>query len=91
MGEDHWHYASDIHGGAEQHHRHYDLENETGAVERRLREEVRELRGLLDNALERIAALEKSTPEARQAQAEADTAMADLRASGWSEYEDERP
>jgi len=26
MSEDHWHYVNDIHGAAEEHHRHYDLE-----------------------------------------------------------------
>ena len=58
---DHWHYASDIHGGAEQHHRHYDLENGDEAAQRdirRLQEDVRELRSLLDNALDRIGELE---------------------------------
>jgi hypothetical protein len=36
----------------------------------------------------RVKALEAQTPSARQAQYEADVAMADLRASGWSEEED---
>jgi hypothetical protein len=87
---DHWHYVSDIHGGAEKHHRHYDLENDTKSAHqdiRRLQEDVREPRSLLDGALERIRQLEGSTPEARQAQYEADVALADLAASG---YDDDR-
>jgi hypothetical protein len=52
-----------------------------------LEEHVRELRALLDGALERIQQLEASTPEARQAQYEADVAAADLAASG---YDDDR-
>jgi hypothetical protein len=31
---DHWHYADEIHGAADQHHRHYDLESEIGASAR---------------------------------------------------------
>ena len=85
---DHWHYAGDIHGGAEQHHRHYDLERDDETAQqdiRRLQEDVRELRSLLDNALDRIGDLENSTPEARQAQYEADVALADLAESGSGE------
>jgi len=44
---DHWHYADEIHGAAEQHHRHYDLENLVDG----LRED-------LNRALERIHELE---------------------------------
>jgi chromosome segregation ATPase len=88
---DHWHYASDIHGGAEQHHRHHDLEREDETAQRdirRLQEDVRELRSLLDSALDRISELEAATPEAQQAEYEADVAVADLAASG---YDDDRP
>ena len=58
---DHWHYAGDIHGGAEEHHRHYDLERDDETAQRDIRglqEDVRELRSLLDNALDRIGELE---------------------------------
>jgi hypothetical protein len=44
---DRWHYADEIHGAAEQHHRHYDLENLVDG----LRED-------LNRALERIHELE---------------------------------
>jgi hypothetical protein len=83
---DHWHYASDIHGGAEEHHRHYDLERQN----ERLHDELMQAVKRISNLEDRIASLEKSTPGARQAQHEADVAMADLRASGWSEEEDYR-
>ena len=46
---------------------------------------TRELRSLLDDALDRIGELENATPEARQAQYEADLAVADLAASGHDE------
>jgi hypothetical protein len=46
---------------------------------------VRELRSQLDGALGRIRQLEGSTPGARQAQHEADVAVADLAASGYDE------
>lgn len=45
---DHWHYADEIHGAADQHHRHYDLESLIDG----LRED-------LNRSLERIAALER--------------------------------
>jgi hypothetical protein len=48
-----------------------------------LRAAVRELRDQLDDALERIAGLEKQTPQARQLQLEADLATADFAASGY--------
>ena len=60
-GDGHWHYASDIHGGAEEHHRHYDLERDDEAAQReiqRLQRDVDELRSLLDVALGRIRQLE---------------------------------
>jgi hypothetical protein len=52
-----------------------------------LERETRELRTDLRDALERIRALEGSTPEARQARYQADVALADLAASG---YDDDR-
>ena len=95
---DHWHYVSDIHGGAEEHHRHHDLENAGEAAQRDirgLREDVRQLRARLDNALDRIGDLENSTPDARQAQYETDVALADLAESGFDEHygepEDDEP
>jgi len=43
---DHWHYSSDIHGGAEEHHRHHDIERELASLRNDmniLTERVREL------------------------------------------------
>ena len=48
MTADHWHYASDIHGGAEDHHRHHDTEREIEQLRRDLAaavERIRELEG----------------------------------------------
>jgi hypothetical protein len=48
MTADHWHYASDIHGGAAEHHRHYDTEREIEALRRELAaaaESIREMAG----------------------------------------------
>jgi hypothetical protein len=92
---DHWHYASEIHGGAEEHHRHYDEERELASVRRDLDHVIADLRAALD----RIGALEEQTPEARQAEYEADVAMADSEpwrdtladyhvASGGADYDD---
>jgi hypothetical protein len=47
-----------------------------------LRQDIRELRGQLETAITRIRALEAGTPQARQLQAEADLAAADLAESG---------
>jgi hypothetical protein len=55
---------------------------------RGLRQEIRELRGQLDITNESVRALERQTPQARQAEYEADLAAADLAASG---YDDDRP
>jgi hypothetical protein len=49
---DHWHYADEIHGAAEQHHRHYDTESE-----------IRGLREDLNRALARISDLEAGPEE----------------------------
>jgi hypothetical protein len=51
-----------------------------------LRQDVRELRGQLDNAMTRIRALEADTPQARQLQLEADLAAADLAESGYDRH-----
>lgn len=79
MSADHWHYASDIHGAAEEHHRHYDLER---AIEE-LRGQVRELRAImiefgleLSEAQERIHRLEQQSPGVRQAGLGADPGAA---------------
>jgi hypothetical protein len=64
---------------AEKHHRHYDLER----ADERAQQEIRELRAELGAALDRIADLEKQTPQARQLQYEADLAAADLAESGY--------
>ena len=61
-----------------------------------LERQVRELRALLDDALDRIGDLENSTPEARQAQYEADWrwltwrswVMASPRTTSGSSHED---
>ena len=55
MSADHWHYASDIHGGAEEHHRHYDDEREVA----RLRSQADGLREDLAAAETRIRELEE--------------------------------
>jgi hypothetical protein len=47
---------------------------------------IRELRGLLELAEQRITALENQTPQARQLQYEADIAAADLAASGYGRH-----
>jgi hypothetical protein len=89
----HSHSFYDLYDVAEQHHRHYDLEN----LIERLREDlnralgrIAELEREASDALkaagdlgERVRSLERSTPEAQQAQYEADVAAADLAASGY--------
>jgi hypothetical protein len=80
---------------AEKYHRHYDGERELAAVRRdldRVIGDLRELRGELEAALGRIRDLEAQTPEARQAELEADIARADAAASGYDdEYPDDEP
>jgi hypothetical protein len=81
-GHDHYDYARE-------HHRHYDLESDDEKASRRitnLQDEVDGLRRQLDDALGRIAALEKQTPQARQLQLEADQAAADLAESGYDRH-----
>ena len=58
---DHDHYGE----YAEERHRHYDLEREDETAQRdirRLQEDVRELRSLLDDALDSIRVLERLRP-----------------------------
>jgi hypothetical protein len=71
---DHRHEPYDIYGTAA-----------TRADIERLESIARGLREDLAAAEERIRALERSTPEARQAQYEADLAAADLAESGYGE------
>jgi hypothetical protein len=74
---------------AEEHHRHCDLERDGESARHglnELRAAVRELRDQLDEALGRIADLEKQTPQARQLQYEADIAAADLAESGYGRH-----
>ena len=84
--EDHKHNAYDVYGVAEEHHRHYDLENLIEGLREDLGRAVArigDLEDALTEATGRIAALERSTPEARQAQYAADLAAADLAESGY--------
>ena len=82
-------YASDRHehgyhelaGVAEEYHRHYDLERDLASLRRDLDHVIADLR----DALDRIRALEEQTPEARQAEYEADIALADAAESGHDE------
>ena len=93
--DDHTHreYAEERHDHdldyADEHHRHYDLETGDKTAQQAitcLRAELDELRGQLAGALERIAGLEKQTPQARQLQLEADLAAADLAESGYDRH-----
>jgi hypothetical protein len=82
MNEAHGHYAYEIHGAAEEHHRHYDTESEL----RELRSLVAGLREDLSRAEDRIRGLESQTPQARQLQLEADLAAADLAEPGYDRW-----
>ena len=82
MNETHGHYAYEIHGAAEEHHRHYDTESEL----RELRSLVAGLREDLSRAEDRLRGLESQTPQARQLQVEADLAAADLAESGYDRW-----
>ena len=82
-------YASDDHDHhydyAEKHHRHYDDESTARGLREdlgRAEERIRELEDGLRAALERIRQLEEQTPEARQAEYEADIALADAAEAG---------
>jgi hypothetical protein len=55
-------------------------------VTRELRQDMRELRGALELAVQRIGELEGQTPQARQLQLEADQAAADLAESGYDRH-----
>jgi hypothetical protein len=71
---------------AEYSHGHHGLDGLIAGLREDLRhaeERIRELEGDHSAALERIAALEKQTPQARQLQYEADLAAADLAESGY--------
>jgi hypothetical protein len=71
---------------AEYNHSHHGLDSLIAGLREDLRhaeERIRELEGDHFAALERIAALEKQTPQARQLQYEADLAAADLAESGY--------
>lgn len=74
---------------AEKHHRHYDDERAVDEL-RQLLGEVRaalaETREDLSAALKRIRQLEEQTPEARQAEYEADVALADARGGEAAPY-----
>lgn len=77
---------------AGKHHRHYDDESRVAGLREDLghaEARIRDLEDGLRDALERIRALEQQTPDARQAEYEADTALADLAESGYSRYGDE--
>ena len=83
-------YADDRHDHdtdyAEKYHRHHDLESEDERLKALLDQwqaDLRELRSELEEALGRIRDLEQQTPEARQAEQEADIAAADLAGSGY--------
>jgi hypothetical protein len=100
-------YASDDHGHhygyADRHHRHYDDESTVRGLREdlgRAEEPIRELEDGLLAALGRIRQLEEQTPEACQAEYEADLALADSEswhstladyhvASGGADYDDE--
>jgi hypothetical protein len=82
VNETHGHYADEIHGAAEEHHRHYDTESGLRA----LASLVAGLRGDLSRAEDRIRGLEAQTPQARQVRLEADLAAADLAESGYDRW-----
>jgi uncharacterized protein involved in exopolysaccharide biosynthesis len=77
---------------ARKHHLHYDLAGDAERAHSRithLQEELGELRAELADALGRIRQLEEQTPEAREAEYEADVALADLAESGYDAEERE--
>jgi hypothetical protein len=82
MNETHGHYAYEIHGAAEEHHRHCDTKSEL----RELQSLVAGLREDLSRAEDRIRGLEAQTPQARQLQLEADLAAADHAESGYDQH-----
>ena len=81
MSDDHFHYASDIHGAAEEHHRHYDLENAIDSDKEReigaekiyvtgsgyLLEVIADLRSELQETRAKVEAMEQASAE-REAQ-----------------------
>jgi hypothetical protein len=61
---DHFHYSFDIHGGAEEHHRHYDLEGrgtDQGREVDSLRGRVSNLEEVLDELRQTVSALARAT------------------------------
>ena len=79
---------------AEKHHRHYDLEREDERLEALIDQWRADLRGLREDlaaALGRIRQLEQRTPEARQAEREADIALADLGKPGDGDWPEDEP
>ena len=86
---DHDHYGD----YAGERHRHYDRERDDETAQRdirRLQEDVRELRALIEDAVLKLAArvgeLETQTPQAQRLQHEADLAAADLAESGYDRH-----
>jgi septal ring factor EnvC (AmiA/AmiB activator) len=83
---------------ADRDHKHYGTERTLAATERdirTLRQGLRDARNRIETlerelreATARLASLERDTPQARQAQYEADLAAADLAASGYTLAED---
>lgn len=82
MNEVHGHDVYEIHGAAEEYHRHDDTESELSE----LRSLVAGLREDLGHAEDRLHELESQTPHARQLQLEADLAAADLAESGYDRW-----
>jgi hypothetical protein len=74
---------------AEYHHGHHDLDSLIAGLREDLRHaeaRIRELEGEHSAVIERIADLEKQTPQARQLRYEADLAAADLAESGYDRH-----
>ena len=82
MNQVHGHDAAEIHGAAEECHRHYDTESDL----RELRSLVAGLREDFSRAEDRIRGLEAQTPQARQLLLEAGLAAAVLAESGYERY-----
>jgi hypothetical protein len=86
VNESHGHYAYEIHGAADEHHRHYDLEGLTEG----LREDLGRAEARARELEDRCAALE-CQPAAQQAQYEADLAAADTAESGYGPGDESGP
>ncbi len=84
MSADHWHYAYEIHGGAQEHHRHHDNESQLGGLRedlRRAEERIRDLEDALGELRGQIRLA--SAPGRQAAERELAAAMADLTADEW--------